>query len=87
MRKKKKTQPKKRKRINYDYVIQNRFHFFFILLTALFFILIGKMYNVMIEKKDSYEEELGNLTYATTKGEKLYIDKNINCDPILHFRR
>lgn len=82
MRKRKKTQPKKRKRINYDYVIQNRFIFFFILLTALFFILIGKMYQVMIEKNEQFSEELNNLTYATAKGESTprgrILDRNYN---------
>ena len=82
MRKKKKTQPKKRKRINYDYVIQNRFIFFFILLTGLFFILIGKMYQVMIEKNEVYSEQLDTLTYATAKGESTprgrILDRNYN---------
>ena len=82
MRKKKRTQPKKRKKINYEYVMQHRFLVFLILSFALFGLLVVKMYQVMIGDKEVYQEELQNLTYATTSGESTprcrILDRNYN---------
>ena len=82
MRKKKRTQPKKRKIINYDYVIQHRFFVFLTILFVIFLILFLKMYQVMIKNQEQFKDELKDLTYATTTGESTprgrILDRNYN---------
>ena len=83
MRKKKKKQiPKAKKSINYDNVVQHRFIVYLLFLLILFVILIVKLYDVMINSQDKYENTLDALTYATTSGESSprgrILDRNYN---------
>ena len=59
---------KKNKVINYDKVINKRFIIFLIIILILFFIVIGKLINVMIIDKGKYTKELDNLTYSRVLG-------------------
>ena len=59
---------KKNKVINYDKVINKRFIIFLIIILILFFIVVGKLINVMIIDKGKYTKELDNLTYSRVLG-------------------
>lgn len=81
MRRRKKTNNTRRK-INYDYVVQNRFIVFLIFLFILFLLLLVKLYDVMIVDKDKYSGSLETLTYAVSSGESTprgrILDRNYN---------
>lgn len=82
MYKKKKVYPKKKRRINYDYVIQNRFRIFLLFVIILFIVLFIKLVDVMIINNKKYIDEIGVLTYSTTSGESTprgrILDRNYN---------
>lgn len=81
MRKKKKVYPKERK-INYDFVVQNRFLVFIFFIIIIFLILGIKLFNVMIVENKKYKEQIDTLTYATAEGESTprgrILDRNHN---------
>ena len=82
MHKKKKVYPKKRKYINYEYVIKNRFVVFLVFLIIAFIILLIKMFNVMVIDKNDFKDKIDTLTYATAQGESTprgrILDRNLN---------
>lgn len=82
MRKKKKVYPKKKRKINYEYVIQNRFRVFFVVVLALFILLSIKLVNVMVINNKKYSDKIDLLTYSTTEGESTprgrILDRNGN---------
>lgn len=81
MRKKKKVYPKERK-INYDFVVQNRFLVFIFFIIIIFLILGIKLFSVMIVENKKYKEQIDTLTYATAEGESTprgrILDRNHN---------
>ncbi len=81
MRKKKKV-ISKRKGINYDYVVQNRFLVFKVVVLFLFIILGVKLINVMVKDHDLYTDKIDVLTYKVVEGESTprgrILDRNYN---------
>lgn len=59
---------KKKKKINYDNVINNRFIIFFVVILILFAVVAIKVVDVMLLNKDKYESQLAILTFDEVTG-------------------
>ena len=73
---------KRRKKLNYDKIISNRFILLLIVTILLFSIVIVKIINVMVINHNKYKEDLSVLTYTTISGSstprgRIY-DRNMN---------
>lgn len=73
---------KKKRKINYEKVIDKRSSFLFWTIIVVFVMLIGKFFQVMIIEHDQYSELLGELTYDTVLGDSTprgrILDRNYN---------
>ncbi len=59
---------KRRRKFNYDQIINRRFMILLVVVIALFLIVGIKLYLVMIENNDKYEKELSRLTVTKVEG-------------------
>ena len=59
---------KKKKSINYDRIINNRFLVFFVVIILAFIVLVIQSANIMVLNKDKYKNELVALTYSEVSG-------------------
>ena len=59
---------KKRKKINYSRIINNRFISFFVVFVLLFLLLFIRLISVMVIDKNNYSEKLDLLTYSKVYG-------------------
>lgn len=73
---------KRRKRINYDLIVNRRFLILLVVVFLLFFIIFLKLFLVMIVEKNQYADSLASLTYTKVEGTSSprgrILDRNYN---------